>query len=111
MVGDAAAGENPCNSAGVFPPGTAARVSELLGSRRCTVGMPDPSRSSPRDRASGARLQTAVVGAIAALVLACSGFLAYRAAAALDDAYRWTGEAEAASVARGFASSLTATDF
>ena len=36
-------------------------------------------------------------------MLACGGFLAYRAIAAIADAYRWTGEAEAATLARGFA--------
>ena len=44
------------------------------------------------------------------LVLACGGFLAYRAIAAIADAYRWTGEAEAATLARGFARSLSPRD-
>ena len=43
-------------------------------------------------------------------MLACGGFLAYRAVAAVSDAYRWTGEAEAATVARGFARSLVPRD-
>ena len=72
--------------------------------------MPDQRRSSSRDRARGAGLQTRLVGAVAALVLACGGFLAFRAIAAIDDAYRWTGEADAATVARGFARSLSARD-
>jgi diguanylate cyclase (GGDEF)-like protein len=72
--------------------------------------MPDDRRSSSRDRVTGAGLQTRLVGAVAALVLACGGFLAFRAVAAIDDAYRWTGEAEAATVARGFARSLSSRD-
>ena len=55
------------------------------------VSMPVRRRSLPRDRVVGAGLQTRLVGAVAALVLACGGFLAYRAIAAVDDAYRWTG--------------------
>jgi diguanylate cyclase (GGDEF)-like protein len=55
-------------------------------------------------------LQTRLIGAVAALVLACGGFLAYRAVAAISDAYRWTGEAEAATVARGFVRSLSSRD-
>jgi hypothetical protein len=72
--------------------------------------MLDSRRSSSRDRVVGAGLQTRLVGAVAALVLACGGFMAYRAIAAVDDAYRWTGEAEAATVARGFARSLSSRD-
>jgi diguanylate cyclase (GGDEF)-like protein len=72
--------------------------------------MPDRRRSSPRDRGPGVGLQTRLIGAVAALVLACGGFLAYRAVAAISDAYRWTGEAEAATVARGFARSLSSRD-
>jgi diguanylate cyclase (GGDEF)-like protein len=72
--------------------------------------MPDPRRSSSRDRLLGAGLQTRLIGAVAALVLACGGFLAYRSIAAIGDAYRWTGEAEAATVARGFARSLSSRD-
>jgi diguanylate cyclase (GGDEF)-like protein len=72
--------------------------------------MPDRRRSSPRDRGLGVGLQTRLIGAVAALVLACGGFLAYRAVAAISDAYRWTGEAEAATVARGFARSLSSRE-
>jgi diguanylate cyclase (GGDEF)-like protein len=72
--------------------------------------MPVRPRSSPRVRVLGAGLQTRLVGAVAALVLACGGILAYRAIAAIDDAYRWTGEAEAVTVARGFARSLSSRD-
>ncbi|HTE62749.1 MAG TPA: hypothetical protein VK631_20505, partial [Solirubrobacteraceae bacterium] len=72
--------------------------------------MPEHRRSSTRDRSPGAGLQTRLVGAVAALVLACGGFLAYRAIAAIGDAYRWTGEAEAATVARGFVRSLSSRD-
>ena len=78
--------------------------------RRCTVSMPDRRRSRSRDRAPGAGLQTRLICAVAALVLACGGFLAYRAIAAVGDAYRWTGEAEAAAVARGFVRSLSSRD-
>ncbi len=72
--------------------------------------MPVRRRSSLRVRVTGAGLQTRLVAGVAALVLACGGFLAYRAIAAIEDAYRWTGEAEAATVARGFARSLSSRD-
>jgi diguanylate cyclase (GGDEF)-like protein len=72
--------------------------------------MPNQRRSSSRDRLSGVGLETRLLGAVAALVLACGGFLAYRAVAAIGDAYRWNGEAEAATVARGFARSLSSRD-
>jgi diguanylate cyclase (GGDEF)-like protein len=72
--------------------------------------MPDQRRSSSRDRLSGVGLETRLLGAVAALVLACGGFLAYRAVAAIGDAYRWNGEAEAATVARGFVRSLSSRD-
>jgi diguanylate cyclase (GGDEF)-like protein len=66
------------------------------------------------DRSRSARprvgLQSRLVAAVAILVLACGGFLAYRAVAAIDDAYRWTGEAEAATVARSYAASLGPRD-
>ena len=110
-------GREPCNcSAGAR---TSARRTRSAGPEhrrvqsRCAdvrVSMPRTRRSSPRDRVTGAGLQTRLVGAVAALVLACGGFLAYRAIAAIDDAYRWTGEAEAATVARGFARSLSPRD-
>jgi diguanylate cyclase (GGDEF)-like protein len=58
----------------------------------------------------GVGLQTRLMAAVAVLVLACGGFLAYRSVAALSDAYRWTGEAEAAVVAHGFARSLSPRD-
>jgi diguanylate cyclase (GGDEF)-like protein len=64
------------------------------------------SARSPRSRLRETGLQNRLVAAIALLVIACGGFLTYRAIAAIDDAYRWTGEAEAATVARGFAQSL-----
>jgi HAMP domain-containing protein len=72
--------------------------------------MPNSRRSSLRDRFVGGGLQTRLVGAVAALVVACGGFMAYRAIVAIEDAYRWTGEAEAATVARGFARSLSSRD-
>jgi len=67
-------------------------------------------RSSPRARFTRAGLQPRLTAGLALLVLACGGFMAYRAIAAVDDAYRWTGEAEAATVARGYAQSLAARD-
>jgi diguanylate cyclase (GGDEF)-like protein len=72
--------------------------------------MASAPRSSARDRLLGVGLLTRLVAGAAALVLACGGFLAYRSIAALSDAYRWTGEAEAATLARGFAQSLTSRD-
>jgi diguanylate cyclase (GGDEF)-like protein len=58
----------------------------------------------------GVGLQTRLLGAAAVLVIACGGFLAYRAVAAISDAYRWTGEAEATAVAHTFARSLSPRD-
>ena len=58
--------------------------------------MPAFRRLTPRDRLLGVGLQTRLVAAAAVLVFACGGFLAYRAIAAVGDAYRWTGAAEAA---------------
>ena len=72
--------------------------------------MPERRRPSSRDRLLGVGLQARVIAAAAALVVACGGFLAYRAVAAVSDAYRWTGEAEAATVARGFTHSLSSRD-
>ena len=71
--------------------------------------MGTPRRFS-RDRLLGSGLQTRLVAGVAALVLACGGFLAYRAIATLDDVYRWTGEAEAATLARGFVQGLGTSD-
>ena len=67
-------------------------------------------RSSLRARPSGRRLPTRLVAGTAALVVACCGFAAYRSVGAVGDAYRWTGEAEAVTVARVFARSLSARD-
>ena len=72
--------------------------------------MPAPARPTLRDRLFGVGLQTRVVAAATALVLVCGGFLAYRSVAAIADAYRWTGEAEAESIAQGFARSLSPRD-
>src|SRR5829696_477996 len=72
--------------------------------------MPASRRPTLRDRLLGAGLQTRLVAAVAVLVLACGGFLAHRAVAALGDAYRWTGEAEAAALAHSFARSLSSRD-
>src|SRR5829696_928779 len=72
--------------------------------------MPASRRPTVRDRLLGAGLQTRLVAAVAVLVLACGGFLAHRSLAALGDAYRWTGEAEAAALAHSFARSLSSRD-
>ena len=73
--------------------------------------MPHPRRrSTPADRLGRAGLQTRLVAACAVLVLACGGFAAYRAVAAIADAYRWTGETEAATLGRSFALSLGSRD-
>src|SRR5919108_2027260 len=58
----------------------------------------------------GVGLQTRLLAAVAVLVIGCGGFLAYRAVAAIDDAYRYTGQAEAAALAHSFTRSLTARD-
>src|SRR4029079_8382215 len=65
-------------------------------------------RSSLRARPSGGRLPRRLVAGPAALVVACCGFAAHRSVGAVGDAYRWTGEAEAVTVARVFARSLSA---
>jgi diguanylate cyclase (GGDEF)-like protein len=72
--------------------------------------MPASRRPTLRDRLLGAGLQTRLVAAVAVLVVACGGFLAHRSVAALGDAYRWTGEAEAAALAHSFARSLSPRD-
>src|SRR5215211_802138 len=72
--------------------------------------MPASRRPTVRDRLLGAGLQTRLVAAVAVLVVACGGFLAHRSVAALGDAYRWTGEAEAAALAHSFARSLSPRD-
>src|SRR5688572_17619827 len=65
----------------------------------------------PAPRSLRARgLQSKLVAGVAVLVIGCGGFLAYRAIAAMQDAYHWTAEAEAATVARGFAQSLGPRD-
>ncbi len=72
--------------------------------------MPAFRSLTPRDRLLGVGLQTRLVAAAAVLIFACGGFLAYRAIAAIGDAYRWTGAAEAATLAQGFARSLGPRD-
>src|SRR5829696_7117369 len=72
--------------------------------------MPASRRPTVRDRLLGAGLQTRLLAAVAVLVVACGGFLAHRSVAALGDAYRWTGEAEAAALAHSFARSLSPRD-
>jgi len=72
--------------------------------------MPASHRPTLRDRLLGVGLQARLVAAAAALVVACGGFLAYRSVAAIGDAYRWTGEVEAVTIAQGFARSLSPAD-
>jgi len=67
-------------------------------------------RTSPRDRLLGVGLQGRLVLGAAAVALACSGFFGYRAIAAIEDAYRWTGESEASALAHTFARSLSSRD-
>ena len=69
--------------------------------------MPARRRPTARERLPGVGLQTRLVAGAAVLVMACGGFLAHRATAAIGDAYRWTGEAEAATLARSFTQSLS----
>jgi diguanylate cyclase (GGDEF)-like protein len=72
--------------------------------------MPERPRPTPRQRLLGVGLQTRLIAGAAVLVMACGGFLAYRAVAAIGDAYRWTGEAEAATLARTFTQSLSSRE-
>src|ERR687897_2177158 len=72
--------------------------------------MPSPSRRSLRQRCFGVGLQGRLMMAIAAMVLLAGSFLTYRANAAISDAYRWTAEAEAGSIARAYAFGLTPAD-
>ena len=72
--------------------------------------MPVRRRSTPRARRRHPGLQPRLAAAVAVFVLVCGGFLTYRAVAAVTDAYRWTGESDAATVARGFALSLAPRD-
>jgi diguanylate cyclase (GGDEF)-like protein len=72
--------------------------------------MPAVARPTLRDRFLRAGLQTRIVAGAAVLVLACGGFLAHRAIAAVDDAYRWNAESDAAAVAHGFVRTLSPRD-
>src|SRR5687767_1275368 len=72
--------------------------------------MSNSGRPSLRQRLFGVGLQGRLMLAIAGLVLLAGGFLTYRAAAAITDAYRWTAEAEASSIARAYAFALTPDD-
>ncbi len=67
-------------------------------------------RASARPPRARAGLHVRLVATVTVLVIGCGGFLAYRSVAAIDDAYRWTAEAEAATVARGFAQTLGPRD-
>src|SRR5918994_2660265 len=69
--------------------------------------MPSPSRRSLRQRLFGVGLQGRLMMAVAAMVLLAGGFLTQRANTAITDGYRWTAEAEAASIARAYAFGLT----
>jgi diguanylate cyclase (GGDEF)-like protein len=72
--------------------------------------MPARRRPTLRDRLPGVGLQSRLVAAAAVLVVVCGGFLAYRSVAAIADAYRWNGEAEAEAIAQRFARSLSPRD-
>jgi diguanylate cyclase (GGDEF)-like protein len=68
------------------------------------------SARSPLSRLGDTGLQTRLVAAIALLVIACGGFLTYRAITAINDAYHQTEASEATTVARGLAQSLGPRD-
>jgi diguanylate cyclase (GGDEF)-like protein len=72
--------------------------------------MSKAGRPSLRQRLFGVGLQGRLMMAIAAMVLLAGSFLTYRANAAISDAYRWTTEAEAGSIARAYAFGLTPAD-
>jgi diguanylate cyclase (GGDEF)-like protein len=72
--------------------------------------MPAVPRPTLRDRLLRAGLQTRIVAGAAVLVLACGGFLAHRAIAAVSDAYRWNAESDAAAVAHSFVRTLSPRD-
>ncbi len=67
-------------------------------------------RPSPRERLLGVGLQSRLLAATAAIVLVAGGVLAYRAMAAISDAYRWTAQSEAGTLARSYAQSLSPKD-
>ncbi|HYI18709.1 MAG TPA: GGDEF domain-containing protein, partial [Solirubrobacteraceae bacterium] len=64
-------------------------------------------RPSLRQRLFGVGLQGRLMMAVAAMVLLAGGFLTHRANTAISDGYRWTAEAQAASIARAYAFGLT----
>src|SRR5918994_1706157 len=72
--------------------------------------MSDSGRPSLRQRLFGIGLQGRLMMAVGALVLLGGGFLTHRANTAISDAYRWTAEAEAATIARAYAFGLTPRD-
>jgi diguanylate cyclase (GGDEF)-like protein len=72
--------------------------------------MSNSGRPSLRQRLFGVGLQGRLMMAITVMVLLAGGFLTYRASAAITDAYRWTAEAEASSIARAYAFGLTPGD-
>jgi diguanylate cyclase (GGDEF)-like protein len=72
--------------------------------------MSNSGRRSLRQRYFGVGLQGRLMMAIAAMVLLAGGFLTYRANAAISDAFRWTAEAEAGSIARAYAFGLGPDD-
>ena len=88
--------------------GTASRSDHRAADKR--RGMSNSGRPSLRQRLFGVGLQGRLMMAVAAMVLLAGGFLTYRAIAAISDAYRWTAEAEAASIARAYAFGLTPAD-
>src|SRR5829696_1837124 len=72
--------------------------------------MSNSGRRSLRQRFFGVGLQGRLMMAIAAMVLLAGGFLTFRANAAISDAFRWTAEAEAGSIARAYAFGLGPDD-
>src|SRR5215207_3830947 len=72
--------------------------------------MSDSGGPSLRQRVFGVGLQGRLMLAVTAMVLLAGGILTFRATTAISDAYRWTAEAEAGSIARAYAFGLTPTD-
>src|SRR5215218_1608454 len=72
--------------------------------------MSNSGRPSLRQRLFGVGLQGRLMLAVTAMVLLAGGFLTFRATTAINDAHRWTAEAEAGSIARGYAFGLTPAD-
>jgi diguanylate cyclase (GGDEF)-like protein len=101
MVRGASRAKKPCNRNG-------ARL-QLRAVRPIDWGVASLGLSHVRSRLRPGLLARVSAG-VGAAVLACGGFLTVRAVQAVDDAYRWTAENEAAVVARGFTQSLSRRD-